>query len=346
MLGNWTQSQGPFQFRNWRLPRPLFWSGVNFTSTKTAFKKLVAKKDEDGLFRAHGLLEDVRCLPEELRKPIILPKDHPFVILLLRDLHERHGHCGYKSLVHEARKRFWIIGLGRMAKTITSKCAISRNLRKKPLNQLMGHIPNLRVAAGFPAFSNTAMDMFGPVQVKLGRKTLKEAQVIIFACMTSCAIHLELVKDKTSDAFLMGLQRFACLHGHQNVCWSDHGTNFVGAQGYLKGITQNWDIPGVKSVLSHKFSCKLRWEWNTPHASDQKGVVETLIKSVRQAFNATCKNQAYSEEQWRTILSEITYMVNGRPLYPSSDDIWEAPPITANDLLLGHYNPPPRPEPE
>ena len=68
-------------------------------------KKLVAKKDEDGLFRAHGRLEDVRCLPEELRKPIILPKDHPFVILLLRDLHERRGHCGYKSLIHEARKK-------------------------------------------------------------------------------------------------------------------------------------------------------------------------------------------------------------------------------------------------
>ena len=150
-------------------------------------KKLVAKKDEDSLFRVHGLLEDVRCLPEELRKPIILPKDHPFVILLLLDLYERHGHCGYKSLVHEARKRFWIIGLGRMAKTVTSKCVICRNLRKKPLNQLMGQIPNLRAAAGFPAFSNTATDMFGPVQIKLGHKTLKEAQVIIFPCMTSCA---------------------------------------------------------------------------------------------------------------------------------------------------------------
>ena len=80
--------------------------------------------------------------------------------------------------------------------------------------------------------------------------------------------------------------------------------------------------------------------------SHQNGVVETLIKSVRDAFNATCKNQAYSEEQWRTILSEITYNVNGRPLYPSSDDIWETPPITPNDLLLGHYNPPPQPAPE
>ncbi|XP_068738865.1 uncharacterized protein [Montipora capricornis] len=274
-------------------------------------KKLVAKKGEDGLLRAHGRLEDVRCLVEELRKPIMLAQDHPFMILLLRDLHKRRGHCGYKSLIHEARKRFWIIGLRRMSKTVTSKCV---TCRKRPLNQLLGQIQNLRVAAGFPAFSNTAMDMFGPVQIKLGRKTLKEAQVIIFTCMTSCAIHLKLVTNKTSDAFLMAFRRFACLRGYPNVCWSHRGTNFVGAQGYLKETTQNWDIPGIKSVLSDKFGCEFRWEWNTPHASHQNGIVETLIKSVRQAFNATCKNQAYSEEQWRTFLSEITYMVNGRPL--------------------------------
>ena len=55
-------------------------------------------------------------------------------------------------------------------------------------------------AADVPAFSNTAMDMFGPVYIKLGYKTLlKEAQVAIFACMTSHAIHLEQVSDKTSD---------------------------------------------------------------------------------------------------------------------------------------------------
>ena len=33
-------------------------------------------------------------------------------------------------------------------------------------------------------------------------------------------------------------------------------------------------------------------------------------------------------------------------LCPSSDDIWEVPPIPPNDLLLGHHNPPPQPEPE
>ena len=309
-------------------------------------KKLIPSLDENGIIRAHGRLEDVRLLPQEMRNPVILPRDHPLVQLLLRHLHEKRGHCGYKSLIHEARRNHWIIGVRNMSKALTAKCITCRKLRKKPLDQLMGQIPSLRVAAGFPPFSNTAIDMFGPLHIKLNRKTLKEAQVVIFTCMTSRAVHLELVNDKTADAFLMAFRRFASLRGHPRVCWSDCGTNFVGAQTYLKEIMQSWDIPKIQGVLCEEFSCDFKWQWNIPHASHQNGVVETLIKSVRQSLNATCKNQAFTEEQWRTFLSETTYIINGRPLYPSSNDIWETPPITPNDILIGQHLPPPQPEPE
>ncbi|XP_068735180.1 uncharacterized protein [Montipora capricornis] len=267
--------------------------------------------DENGLLRAHGRLEDVRSLPQELRNPVILPCDHPLVILLLRDLHERRGLCGYKSLINEARRKSWIIGVRGMSKALTTKCITCRKLRKKPLEQLMGQI----VAVGTPPFFNTAMDMFGPLHIKLNRKTLKEAQVIIFTCMTTRAVLLELVTDKTSDAFLMAFRRFASLRGHACICWSDCGTNFVGAQGYLKEIMRSWNVPKIEGVLSEDFSCDFKWKWNTPRASHQNGVVETLIKSVRQSLNATCKNQAFTEEQWRTFLAETTYVINGRPKF-------------------------------
>ncbi|XP_068742038.1 uncharacterized protein [Montipora capricornis] len=309
-------------------------------------KKLTPKLDENGLLRAHGRLEDVRSLPQELRNPIILLRDHPLVILLLRDLHERRGHCGYKSLINEARGKYCIIGVRGMSKALTTKCITCRKLRKKPLEQLMGQILSLRVAVGTPPFFNTAMDMFGTLHIKLNRKTLKEAQVIIFTCMTTRAVHLELVTDKTSDAFLMAFRRFASLRGHPCICWSDCGTNVVGAQGYLKEIMQSWNVPKIEGVLSEDFSCDFKWKWNTSHASHQNGVVETLIKSVRQSLSATCKNQAFTEEQWRTFLAETTYVINGRPLYPSSDSIWESPPITPNDILIGHHLSIPQPEPE
>jgi len=92
----------------------------------------------------------------------------------------------------------------------------------------------LRVTAGFPAFTNTAIDVFGPLQVKFDvQKTVKEAQVIIFTWMTARAIHLELVTDKSTDTFHMVFRRFASLRGHSNI-WSDCGTNVVRAQRCLK----------------------------------------------------------------------------------------------------------------
>ena len=83
-------------------------------------------------------------------------------------------------------------------------------------------------------------------------------------------------------------------------------------------------------VLSDDFSCDFKWQWNTPH-------IERLIKSVRQGLNSKWKNRAFTEEQRRPFLSQITYMINGRPLYPSSDNIWESLPMTPNDILIGQH---------
>jgi len=127
------------------------------------------------------------------------------------------------------------------------------------------------------------------------------------------------------------------------VCYSDQGTNFVGSQHYLEEIMKQWDLDRITTTLSNNFTCDFKWEWNIPTASHQNGVVESLIKSVRQALDATCKNQTFTEEQWRTFLAETSYVINSRPLYPSSDDIWESPPITPNDILIGRHSPPPQP---
>ena len=65
------------------------------------------------------------------------------------------------------------------------------------------------------------------------------------------------------------------------------------------------------------FLCPFHWGWNIPRASHQNGVVESLVKSVRQALDASSKIQNYTEEQGRTYLAEMIYLINGSPLYPS-----------------------------
>ena len=54
-------------------------------------------KSEDDLLRAHGRLENIRSLPQQMCKSIILPRNHPLVILLLRHLHEKNVIVDKKS---------------------------------------------------------------------------------------------------------------------------------------------------------------------------------------------------------------------------------------------------------
>ena len=97
-------------------------------------EKLIAKADDEGLIRAHGRLENARILPKDMRDPVVLPRDRPIANLLLHPLHRKRGHCGYKSLMHETRRTFWIIGLRKMAKAVVNKCVVCQKLRKKPLD--------------------------------------------------------------------------------------------------------------------------------------------------------------------------------------------------------------------
>ena len=71
------------------------------------------------------------------------------------------------------------------------------------------------------------------------------------------------------------------------------------------------------------------------------GVVESLINSVRKGLDAAVTNytrNVLSYEDWSTVLSEITYVVNSRPLFPEGDP-WDFHCITGNHILHPYGHP-------
>ena len=48
-------------------------------------------------------------LPEELKHPIILPKDHHFTKLIIEFIHKSNHHCGLDHLVSLTREKYWIV---------------------------------------------------------------------------------------------------------------------------------------------------------------------------------------------------------------------------------------------
>jgi len=54
-------------------------------------------------------------------------------------------------------------------------------------------------------------------------------------CLAVQAVHLQLVHDYSSAAFLAAFDRFVARRGYSNTMYSDNGTTFRGADADLRG---------------------------------------------------------------------------------------------------------------
>ncbi|MEW8309172.1 MAG: hypothetical protein AB2695_18910, partial [Candidatus Thiodiazotropha endolucinida] len=98
--------------------------------------------------------------------------------------------------------------------------------------QEMSDLPADRIQPG-PAFTSVGVDTFGPWPVVARRTRGGHANskrwAILFTCLTTRAIHIEVVEELSSSAFINALRRFVAIRGKVNIFRSDRGTNFVGA---------------------------------------------------------------------------------------------------------------------
>ena len=104
----------------------------------------------------------------------------------------------------------------------------------------MADLPEFRVSIGCPIFFNSGVDFFGPIQTKFKRGTVK-GWGCIFTCLSTRAIHLEVVEGMDSDSFINTLRRFVNRRGNPKKMVSDCGSNFKGADAELKKSLQQLD---------------------------------------------------------------------------------------------------------
>ena len=300
------------------------------------YKKLTPFIDEVGVRRAKGRIGNAN-LPYEQRHPIILPKDHNIVKMIISKLHKELGHPGHKRVAAELRRHFWIVGDEGLCKRMTRQCVTCRRFRAKPEEQFMADLPAFRIQPNTPAFIHTSVDYFGPLKVLYSRNSVIDAYGCIFTCLTTRAVHIELVTDASTQGFLCAWRRFSAIRGHAKLIVSDNATNFVGAQRFIRDIIEEWNLSEIENFGVSK-RAGFQWKTVSPGASHHNGAVERLIRSVRNAINGTCGFVSFREESWRTYLAEVTNLINSRPLYPASSSPLDDPPITPNDLLIGHNN--------
>ena len=142
--------------------------------------------------------------------------------------------------------------LYREIRLITCECVICKCYTGKTAFQQQGQLPLERITPG-PVFEKVGVDYAGPFDIKYGflrKPTIVKVYLCLFVSLMVKAIHLELVSDLTTEAFIAALHRFICRRGLRMLIWSDHGTNFIGADSKLNDLFQFLKDKNSQTVIS------------------------------------------------------------------------------------------------
>lgn len=230
----------------------------------------------DGLLRVGGRLQNAYSTFDEMH-PIILPAHSPIVKMVIRQAHLELLHGGAQLTTQRLRERYWILGGRNAIRQAIHECVTCVRYRGRTGRQQMAPLVRDRVMESRP-FTTVSLDYCGPFELKRyeGRcRTTVKCYVAVFICMATRAIHLELITDMTTDAFLNGYRRFAARRGHCAKIISDNALYFVGAKRRLDEIRTLYEKSAESEIF--RVTCT-EWEFIAPRAPWQGGSHESAVK--------------------------------------------------------------------
>ncbi|KAM9825435.1 uncharacterized protein ACBT44_006125 isoform 1-T1 [Syngnathus typhle] len=282
------------------------------------------------LIRVGGRLRRLEGQNEVTPHPIVLDASHPVTRLLIKKYDQDLKHPGPERVFAELRRTYWIIHGREAVRRYQRSCVDCQRWRAKPSIPKMADLPTARLQLHKPAFHATGMDCFGPMLVKVGRRHEKRWG-LIFKCLTTRAVHLDLIRNMDTDAFLMALRRFIARRGTPSELWSDHGTNFKGGEKELREAFTSM-CPTLQSQLAPR---KIKFNFNPPAAPHFGGVWEREVRAVKSALRTCLGTEPIYEDVLSTVLLEVEAILNSKPLGYVSADLSDVDPVTPNSLLLG-----------
>ncbi|XP_065081193.1 uncharacterized protein LOC135703798 [Ochlerotatus camptorhynchus] len=273
--------------------------------------------DKDGFLRVGGRLQNSK-LSFDAKHQLMLPPKHRVTELLIKKIHEERLHEGQSGVLAAIRQRFWLINARSTIRKVIHNCMRCFRMKPRMIQPLMGNLPESRVNIAAP-FELTGVDYAGPVFVKEGkRKTMVvKAYIALFVCVVSKAVHLELVSDLTSEAFLAALDRFVNRRGIVRKIFSDNGTNFVGAFKELRQLRALFNDELEKDKINNfLLRREVEWEFIPPRSPNFGGLWEAGVKVVKLHLAKT--DISGSSHAWKTTGTDTQTIIRGR-FYQSSD---------------------------
>lgn len=309
-------------------------NGVQMKNSNSLIR-LTPFLDNKGLLRVGGRLQNSQLDPDT-KHPLILPRNSPLSSLIILDAHQKTLHGGTQLTLAYIRQKYWIVGGRAPVRSLILRCVRCARYRGLRAQQLMGQLPTSRVIPSRP-FLNSGIDYAGPISIKTWRgraAKIYKGYIAIFVCFSTSTVHLELVTDYTTEAFIAAFKRFT---GRRGICaclYSDCGTNFVGANTILQKQfdSASKEMQNLAKLLANDGT---KWSFNPPSAPHFGGKWEAAVKSTKFNLLRTIGDSILTYEELSTVLIQIEAVLNSRPLCPLSDDVEDYTALIPGHFLIG-----------
>lgn len=303
----------------------------------SSIKSICPVLGADGVLRVGGRLNNVAENVISVKNPVILPKNHHVTRLVVRRCHQEVFHQGRHFTEGAVRAAgYWIVGAKRMISSEIKNCVRCRKLRGHMEWQQMSDLPEDRCQPA-PPFSYVGIDTFGPWSVMFrrtrGGSANQKRWALLFTCLVTRAIHIEVIEELTSSAFINALRRMVAIRGPVVQFRSDRGTNFVGGTDDLSIDAEFVEHGPVAKYLSNS---RTVWKFNPPHAPHMGGAWERLIGISKRILNSMLLERTHrnlTHEVLTTLMAEVCAIVNNRPLVDVSSDP-DSPSLLSPSMLL------------
>ena len=263
----------------------------------------------------------------------LLPANHDFTEFVVRAVHEE-DHAGVDVTLAKLRSRFWIPKVKGIINRVKSRCVTCKKKYKVKETQQMGQMADARIRPA-PAFYMCAVDLFGPLVIRdtVKKRTHGKGYGVLFNCLVSRAVYIDLAEGYDVGSFLMVLRRFVSIRGYPRKMISDAGTQLVAAGKELRDVVHSWDWDGI-----HEFGKTSGMDWETTKSADapwENGCSEALIRSTKLCLETAIGSSVMTYSELQTVLFEVSNLLNERPIGTKNCDPTEGTYLCPNDLLLG-----------
>ena len=107
-----------------------------------------------------------------------------------------------------------------------------------------------------PPFTHCGVDMFGPFHIKERRNTLN-CYGVLFTCLVSRAVHIEMAKVIDTDSFILALRHFIARRGNVRSIRCDNGVTLWEQKGSWQNPLKKWimEKSNISCSIEDRLDC-------------------------------------------------------------------------------------------